>query len=430
MKFLIYGGLSLVVPFLIGLIPCSFLINKNTDDEEVRPGVLWPLLTGYMISWGVFQLVAVPMILKQQRFTLVAVSFLVLSLELALAGCVCFTLALKKGHVSLRSLLFFKLKSERGENSGDTPESNKSGRKRNDGKASRVLSIILWVIFLGLLLFQLLQSYRLAFTDGDDAFYLPVSVTALEADTMYRTSPYTGNTEVLDVRHGLGPFPIWVAYLAKFAGFKGAVMAQTMLPPVLILLTYAVYLEIGRHLLVAWSKKEKTLAEEGRDKQQRTSRSVLPLFMIFVAILQIFGNYSFYTSATFLLTRARQGKEALGNLILPMVFLLLLQISEILQTRSGQKDQGENGSKAGNKAGNKTGNKTGNGKLAVFFVMLSCTGLAACLCSTMGSFLFCMPVALAALLLAILYKKPKLLIPFALSCIPAGCFALLYILIR
>ncbi|MCR4588195.1 MAG: hypothetical protein K5682_07275, partial [Lachnospiraceae bacterium] len=276
-----------------------------------------------------------------------------------------------------------------------------------------------------------------AYSDGDDAFYLPVSVTALEADTMYLSNPYTGNTQIIDVRHGLGPYPIWLAYLAKYTGVNATVMAQSMLPVILIVLTYIVYLEIGRNLLggsmfqYARAKDEDNPAthKEGGIYVENEGW-MLPLFMIFVSVLQIFGNYSFYTGATFLLTRSRQGKEALGNLILPMIFLLLLEMSKRIRAGAADKEQTEDVTNANNTENN-TGNNTGKDKgLRIYYLLLTCTGMAACLCSTMGSFLFVMPVALAALLFAILYKKPLLLVSYALTCIPAGCFALLYLFLR
>ncbi|MCR4586899.1 MAG: hypothetical protein K5682_00700, partial [Lachnospiraceae bacterium] len=87
MKFVIFAGLGLLVPFLIGLIPYTCLCSydhqnrKNTGISPAETGsgasgqrvsLLWPLLAGYMISWAAFQLLAVPMILKQQKFHVVA----------------------------------------------------------------------------------------------------------------------------------------------------------------------------------------------------------------------------------------------------------------------------------------------------------------------------------------------------------------------
>ncbi len=369
MKFVIFGLLGLLVPFFMGQIP-AYCLTKHTNNDD-HPGPVWMLITGYMISFGFFQLLAVPMILKGQKFSRLSICFLILSLLIAAAGVVCGILTIRKGKGSAGGALSRISDMILGQSTGK--------------KSIRLLTILFWISFALLLLFQLYQSYHLAYSDGDDAFYLPVSVTALEADSMYLSNPYTGNTQVLDTRHCLGPFPIYLAYLARYVGVNATVMAQSMLPVILIVLTYCVYLEIGKALkLSSWK---------------------LPLYMVFVSILQIFGNYSIYTGSTFLLTRSRQGKEALANLILPMMFYLLLKLGEKHQKQE----------------------KEGN---LVYYLLLVFTGLGACLCSTMGSFLFVLPVALTALLFAILYKKPALLVSYALCCIPAGCYALLYLFVR
>ncbi len=435
------------MPFLIGLLPYTCLCGydqKHRNDAGISPAatgpgasgqrvsLLWPLLAGYMISWAAFQLLAVPMILKQQKFHVVATSYLVVSLILALAGIIVYALGIKNGWVSLKTglsqikadLIGTSAKQDNG--TGNHPG---TGKPAGTKTGVRLMMILFWLVFAGLLLFQLYMSYHLAYSDGDDAFYLPVSVTALEADSMYLNNPYTGNTQIIDVRHGLGPYPIWLAYLAKFTGVNATVMAQSMLPVVLIVLTYVVYLEIGRGLLAGSMFKDARAKNEDKPETHKEGNIhaenegwMLPLFMIFVSALQIFGNYSFYTGATFLLTRSRQGKEALGNLILPMIFLLLLEMSKQIQGNAVAKESPEdmeNGKAAGKDKG-----------LWIYYLLLTCTGIAACLCSTMGSFLFVMPVALAALLFAILYKKPLLLVSYALTCIPAGCFALLYLFLR
>ena len=86
-------------------------------------------------------------------------------------------------------------------------------------------------------------------------------------------------------------------------------MAHTVLPLVLIPLTYYVFFLIGRRLLGARSVK-------------------LPIFMTIVSLMQIWGNSSIYTNATFFLTRTWQGKSVLANLVLLVDFWILLEIFE------------------------------------------------------------------------------------------------------
>ena len=64
---------------------------------------------------------------------------------------------------------------------------------------------------------------------------------------------------------------------------------------------------------------------------------LLPVFMLFVSLLQIFGNYSIYPASTFFLTRTRQGKAALGNVILPFAVLLMFLLAEYAAEKKREK---------------------------------------------------------------------------------------------
>lgn len=130
-------------------------------------------------------------------------------------------------------------------------------------------------------------------------------------------------------------------------------------------------------------------------------KTLLPVFMILVSLLQIFGNYSIYPASTFLLTRTRQGKAALGNVILPFLLLLLYRMAEEV------KEQGRAGARD------------------VLWLMGSVT--AGCLCSTMAGFLCGLLVMLTVVLVFILYRKPYILWQGLLGCVPGIVYALLYL---
>ena len=123
--------------------------------------------------------------------------------------------------------------------------------------------------------------------------------------------------------------------------------------------------------------------------------------MIFVTLLQVFGNYSIYPASTFLLTRTRQGKAALGNVILPFFMLLLFKIAEEVKKRG--------------KAGWQN----------VLWLMAAMA--AGCLCSTMAGFLCSMLVMLVVFLIFILYRKPAVLLQGFLGCVPGIVYALIYL---
>lgn len=168
---------------------------------------------------------------------------------------------------------------------------------------------------------QLVLAVVMVYGDGDDAYYVAISTAAQESGKMYQKIPYTGMNTELDVRHGLAPFPIWIAWLARMTGISTVVVAKTLLPVVLISMTYGVFYLLGSRILF--------------------SGQSVPLFLICTEVLVMFGDYSFYTVENFMIARSRQGKAALGSILIPMIFFLLLWLFRRLQEeKRSQSDSG------------------------------------------------------------------------------------------
>lgn len=249
------------------------------------------------------------------------------------------------------------------------------------GKENR--SVILWMLFWGLLLIQLVQAVRLAYGDTDDAYYVAVSSITESSNTMYEVLPYTGGGTKLDMRHGLAPFPIWVAFLARMSGMPAVMVAQVVLPVVLIAMAYGIFYLLGSVLI----------PEKG---------GKLALFLIFTEILVLFGNYSIYTVENFMIARSRQGKAALGSLVIPFLLLLLLLLLRKLEAK-GKRHW-------------------------MLYLLIAAGTLTGCLCSTLGVLLVCLAIGVAGLLGAICYKRFQVLFPLAACCIPCLCYGVLYFL--
>ena len=243
---------------------------------------------------------------------------------------------------------------------------------------------ICWAVFGVLLVFQLVMAVCMAYEEGDDAYYVAMSTGTVGSDLMYDKIPYTGGYTGLDARHGLAQFPIWVAFLAKLSGMPAVTVAQIALPMVLIVMTYVLYYLIGKMLL-------------------KGHGSMLGLFMVFVELMVLFGGYSVYTAENFLLVRTAQGKSVIANLIFPFMFLLMYLLLEKVQ--KGEKLKGK------------------------LWLLVAFTMLSGCLCSTLGTLLTCLLLAVVGGCTAVCYRRWKLLIPMATCClIPIG-FAALYLLV-
>lgn len=371
-KLVMLGIWMVLVPLGIGY----FALEAGRVKKAGTPG--YSLCLGYILMWAVFQLIAVPVVLKAGKFRQVELVFEAVCLTFAIAGALLFLLRLKSGEWEQGVFRWEEVR-----------------RKVKSREGAAVL--LLWAVFLGSLLFQAAQAYRLAYADGDDAYYIPISTAANLGGGMYAVDSYTGAPTTLDMRHGLAPFPIWVSFIAAKCGVNAAVAAHSLMPLVLIPVTYVLYLEIGKLLC-----RDVVSGKEGRAQAGRNV--LLPVFMIFVSLLQIWGNYSIYPASTFLLTRTRQGKAALGNVILPFLLLLLYKMAEEVreQGRAGMRN----------------------------VLWLTAAMTAGCLCSTMAGFLCGLLVMMTAGLLFILYRKPHILWQCLSGCVPGIIYSLLYLYLK
>jgi hypothetical protein len=350
MGVVILVGLLLILPCLVG----GIFINRKEGELRGEPlSLTGALIKGHLLLWAVFQLISVPFILKEKSFTQLVIWFGVLMGLLAAAGLFGWIrgfLPIKRHSVQIRQ--------------------------------TEVMTMVLWLIFWGLLLFQIIQVFTMTYQDGDDAYYVAVSTLAEESDTMYRKLPYTGGATALDIRHGLAPFPIWIAFLARVSGIRTVAVAHVAVPAVLIPMTYGVFALIGRQLFSG--KKDR-----------------LPLFLILTEVLVLFSDYSISSPENFLIARTRQGKATLGNLVFPfLIYLFLLMLKKL-----------EKGEKI---------------KLRFWFLLAACV-MTGCLCSTLGALLCGLLAGVAGIMGAICYRKWKFMVPMALCCLPAVCYGLLYL---
>lgn len=333
-----------MIPVLVGTLfwdVCGF-----------RRNILFWWVSGQMLLWAVFQIICVPMILRKMDFWYLVWLYTAVAAILLIVAVVLF--CRRKGWKFLYSVKGTKTKT----------------------------TVILWGIFWALLLFQLIQTVRMVYSDGDDAYYVALTTITNDAQTMYQKNPYTGGTTEVDIRHCLAPFPMWIAYLAYVSGLEAAIVSHIAVPLMLISMTYGIFYLLGERIF--------------GEKQDR-----LPLFLVFSELLVLFGDYSYYTAENFMIARSRQGKAALGNIIVPVLFLLLLLLLQQLE------EQRKNSIK--------------------YWVLFFAVMTSACLCSTMGALLGMMLVGVTGICGAIAFKKWRILIPLFGCCVPCVIFAAIYL---
>ncbi len=355
---------QIIMPvILMGIVPVVVgTLFKKVNTNSAGIPFFW--VSGQMLLWAGFQLVSVPLILFRRSFTQVCGLY-----SLFVAGMVILAAAV---------WLFERMKIQNGKKD-KAVEGTLEKERPSKGQ------VILWLIFAIILLGQILTGLFMAYEEGDDAFYVALSTSTEKSDAMYQTLPYTGMSTGLDARHGLAPFPIWIAYLARMAGMPAVTMAQVVVPIMILGLTYVIFYLLAKYLF---------------DKE----KEYIPFFMILILLFYLFGGYSNYSAENFLLVRATQGKAVIANVIIPMlVYLLFLLLGYMKEEK-----------------------KAGMG----FWLLLVLTMIAGCLCSTLGCLLTCMLIGIVGLCAVVVYRRWKILLPLAGSCILPMLFALLYFVLR
>ncbi len=181
-------------------------------------------------------------------------------------------------------------------------EARKKGLNLHPAPMTRP-EILFLGLFLGLVLFQLYKSVAFAYADGDDAYYVATSQLSSISEFMYKQDPYTGMLFDQGKRYVLAPFPIWISVISRITGLNAAAVSHVAAPVALIPVTYIIYSEIG---IFAF-------------KENKEARYI---FLCMIALFVLFSGYSLMPAERFLLTRTRQGKEALANIIIPGVLLV------------------------------------------------------------------------------------------------------------
>lgn len=377
-----------IIPFCIGLIPVQWI-----PGEKRNVGVVF--IAGYLVMLPLCWLVTVPCILlvKYYSFRVMAGWFTVLVfLAAALGAGLTVRACRQKKWVSLKLAMDL-------------------GRMSVEVK-------IEWILFFLLIVWQLYKAFTLASFDGDDAEYVAQSLVTQQSETMYLIKPYTGGTTSLDIRHSLAVLPVWVAYIARVTGIHATVLAHSILPFVLIPLTYTVYYEMGKHLL-------------------KRKKEYLPAFMIIVALMQIFGNVSIFTNETFFLTRTWQGKSVAANFVIPATIWLLLWIfdSEDDQSQESMQKEEKEASKIksvqlGRGVDPANATSLAKGTQAGLWALLCLTNMTAGVCTSMVAFLNVLLVAAAAFWMMAAERKFSILVKAGFVCVPNMIYMLLYLFLH
>ena len=289
-----------VMPFLTGFFVTSFFPGKMKTI-----GAAW--ITGLLASFVLFEPVALfcMLTITFESFLMCVRVYSCMMLVLTALGLVILVkrIVTRKGVPGFRGFMLALFPGY-----GEETLSDLMHPRRDAVRFDRrfgVSETIYFITFLVIFLIQAVMAVRCAFFDGDDAYYVVVSVLADQTDTMNTILPYTGYSTALDFRHALATWTLWTAFIARSCRIHAAVLMHTVLPPYLLSMCYYAYFLVAMRLF-------------------RRRLDMVPLFLCFISICSMFGNVSIYTRETFFMMRTWQGKAMVGSFIIPLLFFLLL----------------------------------------------------------------------------------------------------------
>lgn len=371
----------IIVPMLIGI-----LLNGILPVFRRTVGITFIL--GYLAYFGIFEIIAIPCMLKitYGAFGYCFRFFSAASVILAVMGFVRMILLMKKEGFGFLTL--FPGETHAGAHELMSPRSDPKGLKLDYSLEARIY----WIVFFVLLAVQMVMAVVMSSFDGDDAYYVVESLLAQQADVMNTILPYTGTSTSLEYRHALAVITMWIAFVAKGSGVHATIVSHSIIPLLIIPFVYLVYVEIGRILF-------------------RNRQEVIPVFMLVVSFLMLFGNVSLYTPATFFLMRTWQGKAIVSNLVFPLILWIFLWLLEDIRETTG------------------IVNMPVIQRIAPWFILTMINMLSG-ICSSMGIIFGGGLVALFTLVLLFFKKKWSCIIGAFVCEIPSMVYLLVYMVLR
>ena len=416
----IFGVVSLIFWLLIAPLMIGITFNFILPKEKKRLGITF--LLGFLIYVSSFEIVAIPCMTKimYNAFSYCVKYYVILAWVLMIPGIIKTVLAVFKDK-NLNKLFYVRKADERindTKSNAMNTASSISGSYEFEAadpevaKKHKLETCIYWGIFFALLAFQMVMAVLMASFDGDDAYYVVESLLAQQADVMNTILPYTGISTSLDIRHALAVITMWIAFIAKVSGVHATIVSHTVIPLIVIPLVYLVYVEIGKSLF--------------RKKQE-----FVPVFMIIVSFLLMFGNVSIHTPATFFLMRTWQGKAIVSNLVFPLIFWIFLEMMEKKEDKTDEKKE-EKAESTGvehttEKVVAKAGMRQKISTSSFGWIMLIFVNMLAGMCTAMGVIFATGLIGLLTLILLFIKKDWKVLIGAFICVIPNFVYLALYL---
>lgn len=338
-----------MVPFFLGVWILSFM-------KREKDGIAECLSIGYFTMFAVCQITAVPMILTGVAFHVFCRTLAVIYAVMTVAG-------VWYGRKWIFQMLALFTKN---------------------------LFHHAWTVYAAAaaVLIQAYYYIQYMVTNLDDAYFIAVATTALETDTMYRFSAYTGKAvQALNLRYCLSPFYMYQAFLSKCIGVHPSTLAHTILAPALVVVAYMVYVSMGKLLFAADSAGK-------ADTEKKTG-----LFLLFLSMVHVTSYYCMRNQGSVLLVRIWQGKATLAAVLIPFLFCHCYRMARKPEEK-------------------------GN------LVLLLIASFACALVSSMGIALPVVMLGIFALLFGLFQKNGRYFMKMVIGSLPCILYGALYIILK
>lgn len=269
---IIKGFLCIIWLILIPIILGSIVTMRM---EKYKNSIILSWILGYIMEFGIFELLSVPISLFTYYFEPILYSWILIVVAISI-------ISIKLNYKRIKEIM----------------HSNIDTLKK--------LPIAITLISVILVAVQTYIPFRYMHLDDDDSNFVAKATVTYETNTVYKYSDIGEEKAVKDLRHELATFPIYTALISKLIQIPPVITAHTIFPVIFIPMAYGIYMLIAKNLFDNDNKKVAT-------------------FIIFMSILHIWGYYSVYTNFVFLLYRIWQGKAILSSIAIPLLWLLYLE---------------------------------------------------------------------------------------------------------
>jgi hypothetical protein len=159
-----------------------------------------------------------------------------------------------------------------------------------------------WALALGLILFQAVSAVVYDRPDWDDCFYLSAALDYQHGGTLNGREPVVREGGEMPPIYRALCWELWGGVICRLTGLHPMVLFHTLLPGILVLLSYAAYTALlGEFLPRRW----------------------VPLALAGLSAFHLWGISAHMSAANHLLPRLWQGKAVLLHVAVPLLVVLL-----------------------------------------------------------------------------------------------------------